>query len=240
MTIRLVETSNHTLLLMPSGEGLGVCGQHFNADFLQQKKLITRTAQGRGTVYFFALSNKQLVLRHYKRGGAVAKISDDKFIFCNISSSRCYAELEVLQHLRNNKVNVPNPIAGKITRKGMFYTADIITEVISDTVELHEVLQSSALLPQTWQAIGSEIKKMHNAQVFHGDINVKNILLNEQRSKSIIHLLDFDKCTIKQGDDWKMANLMRFQRSLLKQVNQLNNYHYHQSDWENLLVAYEK
>jgi 3-deoxy-D-manno-octulosonic acid kinase len=137
-------------------------------------------------------------------------------------------------------VNVPNPIAGKITRKGMFYTADIITEVISDTVELHEVLQSSALLPQTWQAIGSEIKKMHNAQVFHGDINVKNILLNEQRSKSIIHLLDFDKCTIKQGDDWKMANLMRFQRSLLKQVNQLNNYHYHQSDWENLLVAYEK
>ncbi|MFT6269938.1 MAG: 3-deoxy-D-manno-octulosonic acid kinase [Alphaproteobacteria bacterium] len=240
MTIQLTESENYTLLLTPNGEGLGLCGEHFNADFLQQKELVTRTAQGRGTVYFFSLGNKELVLRHYKRGGLVAKLSNDKFIFNTISNTRCYEELSVLQHLHSKNVNVPSPIAGKVTRKGIFYTADIITEVIPNTIELHEVLQSEPVSLSTWHEIGTQLKKMHNAQVFHGDINVKNVLLNRPTGPQAIHLLDFDKCEIRQGDDWKEANLARFKRSLLKQAGKFKHYYYHQNDWDQMLIAYEK
>jgi 3-deoxy-D-manno-octulosonic acid kinase len=226
-------------MLTPNGQGLGLCGKHFNAQFLKQEKLVTRTAQGRGTVYFFSLGKKALVLRHYKRGGLVAKVSNDRFIFSNIANTRCYKELEVLQHLHNEKVNVPLPIAGKVTRKGMFYSADIITEVIPNTIELHEVLQSEALSPGTWKAIGIQIKKMHNSQVCHADINVKNILVDRQASSPTIYLLDFDKCKIQKGNEWKKANLARFHRSLLKQTGKFTHYHYHQNDWDELHMAYQ-
>ncbi|GAB56134.1 3-deoxy-D-manno-octulosonic acid kinase [Glaciecola punicea ACAM 611] len=240
MTIQVTELNKSTLLLTPSAEALGLCDDHFDNDFLKRKKLITQIAKGRGIVYFFTLGNTELVLRHYKRGGLVAKVSNDSFIFTRISHTRCYEELSVLQHLRDKKVNVPKPIAGKITRKGLFYSADIITEVISNAVELNEILLSEGVVAATWQAIGLQIKKMHNAQVYHGDINVKNILLSRQTTPPSIHLLDFDKCAIKRGDDWKNANLLRFKRSLLKQVSKSPHYHYRQRDWDALLAGYNK
>lgn len=244
MIIKICEIKNDTLLLTPCAQECGLGLNHFSAQFLQREKLITHTAEGRGLVYFFTLKDKNLVLRHYKRGGLVAKISNDSFLFSSIALTRCYKELEVLQHLRNNKVNVPRPIAGKVSRRGLFYKADIITELVPNAIELHELLQCEALTAATWQAIGLQIQKMHKAQVFHGDINVKNIMLTKQSSPAIIHLLDFDKCDIKHGNGWKNANLLRFKRSLLKQKanheGKQQAYHYCPSDWEELLKGYNK
>jgi 3-deoxy-D-manno-octulosonic acid kinase len=240
MTIQVSNFQDYTILLSTIGKSLGVLNEHFDAKALAQQNLITRTAEGRGMVYFFTLADRELVLRHYKRGGLVAKVSTDAFIFKGIKTTRCYEELAILQHLQNEMVNVPTPIAGKITRSGVFYSADIITEVIPNTRELHDLLQNQAVSKETWQAIGFEIKKMHNAQVFHGDINVKNILIASERSTEHIHLLDFDKCSIKPDDGWKMANLARFQRSLIKQSKKDANYHFHADDWSEILKGYQK
>lgn len=239
MTIQVSQFEQQSLLRMPVGVSLDVKLMHFDPHYLQQQELVTRTAQGRATVYFFNLSNKSVVLRHYKRGGLMAKLSDDKFIFSSLEKTRCYEELNILAHLRKAKVNVPRAIAGKVYRKGLFYTADIISEVIPNTVELHELLQTQVVRCETWQAIGLEIKKMHDAQVFHGDINVKNVLLEAVDGAYKVHLLDFDKCEIRSNHHWKMNNLARFQRSLLKQSKKYKSYHYRQENWDQLLMAYK-
>lgn len=239
MTLHISEIKNHTLLLTPNAQGLGLLGEHFNPAFLAQEELITNTANGRGLVYFFKVADENVVLRHYKRGGLIAKISSDKFIFRDIAHSRCFEELTVLQHLRKANVNVPVPIGGRVTRQGVFYTADIITGLINDAVELHEILQLKRLSTKAWEAVGVQIRKMHNAQVFHGDINVKNVLLSQSMDTPIAHLLDFDKCNIKQGNAWKEANLLRFKRSLLKQLNKLETYNYSAENWDELLSAYK-
>jgi 3-deoxy-D-manno-octulosonic acid kinase len=238
MTIHVSKFDNSIILHTSSGKALGVNNMHFEADYLQQQNLVTHTAQGRGTVYFFGLANTQLVLRHYKRGGLVAKLNDDKFIYNGIENTRSYKELAVLQLLREANVNVPEPIAGRIVKSGLFYTADIISKVIDAALELHELLQKDSVIESIWQDIGIEIRKMHNAQLCHYDINVKNILLANQDDKTVVHLLDFDKCEIRKGNDWKTNNLDRLQRSLVKQSNLQPTYNYHQNDWKSLLAGY--
>ena len=247
MTLHISDVENNTLLLTPYASQLGLLSDHFDLRFLQENDLITNTATGRGVVYFFTLGQQQLVLRHYKRGGLVAKISTDKFLFNSIANTRCFEELHVLQYLQEAGVNVPMPVAGRIVRSGLLYSADIITALIEDATELHDILRTHTICSETWKAIGAQLKKMHNAQVFHGDINVKNVLvskqidtqhMNGQNSPSTVYLLDFDKCAIKQGDHWKKANLMRFKRSLIKQTNKLEEYHYTPDNWDALLQGY--
>jgi len=239
MTLQVSQVDDKTTLLTFSGETNAVCNDHFEPDYLQQEKLVTRTAQGRGIVYFFTLATNKLVLRHYKRGGFVGKVINDKFIFTGIDNTRCHQELTVLQHLREAGVNVPAPIAGRVEKKGIFYRADIITQAIDNCNELHEILHESVVSDEIWQAIGVEIRKMHNAQVYHGDINVKNVLLNMQTGIAKVHLLDFDKCRIKSGDEWKELNLVRFKRSLTKQSSKFANYNYEQRNWDSLESAYQ-
>lgn len=223
-----------------TGEALGISQLHFDPNYLQQHKLITGTAEGRGTVYFFKLNETDLVLRHYKRGGLVAKLNDDKFLYSKVENARCHKELSVLQLLREANINVPEPIAGRILKKGFFYTADIITRVIANATELHETLQNKAVNKETWRDIGTEIRKMHDVQLCHHDINVKNILLVDTDDTNRVHLLDFDKCEVRKGDHWKAHNIQRLQRSLNKQVARCDNYFYQPSDWDALIEAYEK
>lgn len=240
MTISATHSNNNIILRTSIGEKLGVSHLHFDADYLQQQKLVTGTAEGRGTVYFFKLNELDVVLRHYKRGGMVAKINDDKFLYTGIENSRCHKELRVLQLLCEANINVPEPIAGRIVKKGPFYTADIITRVIANATELHEVLQNKAVHAKTWQNIGNEIRKMHDAQICHHDINVKNILLVKNDDTNRVHLLDFDKCEFQKGNHWKASNLERLERSLNKQVAKCAKYYYEPGDWEALKEGYAK
>lgn len=238
MTISASHFNNNIILRTSIGEKLAISHLHFDAHYLQQQKLITGTAEGRGTVYFFKLNGTDLVLRHYKRGGLVAKLNEDSFCYTGIENTRCQKELSVLEVLRKANINVPEPIAGRIVKKGPIYTADIITKVIPQATELHEILQEKSVHVKTWRNIGSEIRKMHQAQICHHDINVKNILLVNNKASHTVHLLDFDKCEVRQGNHWKAGNIERLKRSLNKQVGRYASYYYKASDWDALTEGY--
>jgi 3-deoxy-D-manno-octulosonic acid kinase len=238
MTINASHFNNNIILSTGIGEKLAISHLHFDQRYLQQQNLITGTAEGRGTVYFFKLNGTELVLRHYKRGGLVAKLNDDSFFYTGIDKSRCHKELSVLAVLREANINVPEPIAGRIVKKGLIYTADIITKVIPKATELHEILQEKSVHVKTWRDIGREIRKMHDAQICHLDINVKNILLVNNNGSCTVHLLDFDKCEARKGNHWKAPNVERLKRSLNKQVGRCADYYYQASDWEALTEGY--
>jgi 3-deoxy-D-manno-octulosonic acid kinase len=207
----------------------------FEPSYLRDNKLIKRELTGRGTVYFFRWSERLLALRFYYRGGAVAKISKSAFIYNGLKNTRCYQELCVLSYLKQKGVNVPVPVAGLVKRKGLTYRAAIITEVIQDAAELDSLLQKQSIDNEIWESIGQEIRRMHDAQVCHYDLNVKNILLQS----SEVHLIDFDKCEIKQGNDWKQANLERLERSLNKQQKLQSQYHYQADNFSALLAGFK-
>lgn len=179
----------------------------------------------------------------------MAKLSRDKFLFKGLENTRSAKELFILDRLHKQGLNVPEPIAAHIVRRGASYTADIITSAIPKSVELHEHLMHSSVNQDSWHQIGKEIKKMHNAQVCHYDINVKNILLATQSASNIeylnaslpqVFLLDFDKCEWKQGEHWKTANLARFKRSIKKQLSKHASYHFTEANWQACLSGYQE
>jgi len=213
--------------------------KYFEPSWLIAENLITRTASGRGLVYFFSALGENCVLRHYYRGGFVAKLSNDKFISKPLEQSRPYKELNLLAKLHSAGLNVPKPIAARLKNSSFTYTADIITATIPSAQELHEYILKQPLKHLIWERIGATLRQMHDLQACHYDINVKNVLLQEDGEQSkTIYLLDFDGCKIRDGDTWKSANLGRFKRSLEKQRAKYSPYYYDDDCWESIERGY--
>ena len=228
-----------SLLRTEHGQSLNIGLKHFDLDYLQGKDAITDTATGRGEVYFFDHHGTKLVLRHYHRGGLVAKLNKDKYLFTGIEATRGFQELEILDYLNYHGLNVPYPVAARIARQGLFYRADLITEAVPNSIELNDLLKEQELSPSLWEEIGRVLAKLHKLQVRHDDINVKNILIKDETK---IVLLDFDKCKRQALGNWQSANLARFYRSLIKQQRkQAGNkqaYFFAASNWESLQSGY--
>ena len=126
----------------------------FNPNWLMAENLITETASGRGLVYFFSALGENCVLRHYYRGGLVAKLSNDKFLSKTLEQTRPYKELNLLAQLHSAGLNVPKPIAAKLKHTRFTYTADIITAAIPNAQELHEFILKQPLKHSIWEKWG--------------------------------------------------------------------------------------
>jgi 3-deoxy-D-manno-octulosonic acid kinase len=244
----------------------GLC-KRFDPSWLLAENLITNTASGRGLVYFFSILGENCVFRHYYRGGLIAKVSTDRFIFRHLTQTRPYQELSLLAKLHDAGLQVPKPIAARLKHTRFTYTADIITGTIPRAQELHSYILQQALEPSVWHKIGATLRQMHDLQACHYDINVKNVLLqqpystskeqllsektpsvkpsNEPIGKSSdeaqikVYLLDFDGCKIRGGDAWKSANLARFKRSLEKQRAKFSPYYYDEDCWKSIMQGYQ-
>jgi len=123
-----------------------------------------------------------------------------------------------------------------VVKKGMTYQADLLSEKIPNAQDLVSILQQRQLNDVEYQAIALQIKKMHQAQVNHTDLNIHNILLDTQGNAWII---DFDKCYEESGEEWKEGNLKRLLRSFNKEVNK-RQIKWGIKDWECLIKAYHQ
>jgi 3-deoxy-D-manno-octulosonic acid kinase len=232
-----VQAASHgvSLLRTELGRSLNLGLEHFDLDYLTGKSAITRTAEGRGTVHFFKHQGKELVLRHYHRGGLYGKANKDQFFYTGVYRTRGFKELNILEFLRHHNLQVCRPVAARILRQGLFYRADIITEAVSNAQELHDILKLGEAPAGLWFDIGKALGKLHKLNVRHDDINVKNILVREGNE---VVFIDFDKCRKQNVGNWQSANIARFYRSLIKQSNQHQPYYFAQSNWETLQSGY--
>lgn len=193
--------------------------QMFLPEYWQQQDRVLGKAQGRGTTWFVQMVNGNAALRHYRRGGLLGKWIKDSYFFIGWNRCRSLAEFQLLTELRQADVNVPRPIAAQAMRKGLFYQADILVELISDAQDLSHLLTSCALNAQHYQQIGAAIATMHKAQVNHTDLNIHNILLDKDNK---VWLIDFDKCKKQSGNNWQRHNLERLFRSFKKEKTKAN------------------
>jgi 3-deoxy-D-manno-octulosonic acid kinase len=188
----------------------------FSIDFWRDNNAVTGSAQGRGTTWFVQGEQGEFALRHYRRGGLFGKIIKDSYWFTSLEETRAYQELKLLRQLIECNVNVPAPVAARVTKSGLTYQADIIVQRISNANDLVGLLSQQVLSKELFKKVGWEVKKMHDASVNHTDLNIHNILIDQSNQ---VWIIDFDKCKREEIDNgWKQSNLERLKRSFDKEV----------------------
>ncbi len=168
---------------------------------------------GRGAAWFVQGQFGDAVLRHYRRGGWAAKISDARYFWRDEASVRSIHEFIFMQSLRKKDLPVPKPIAAMYSRSGLFYRAAILIERIPDSRSFLDCVHAQTE-SAPWAALGKCIAHFHKAGAQHADLNAQNILID---AGGKIWLIDWDKAlfTAKTGP-WCVDVLQRLQRSLLK------------------------
>lgn len=206
----------------------------FSGDYWQQQNAVTGSAAGRGTTLFIQ-AQLPMVLRRYQRGGAIRHISTDSFVYTGLQQTRPFQELHLLAYMAERGLPVPLGIAGYVWRHGLTYRAALLTERIPGASDCHQCLSHNPIAATLWQKIGSTIKQMHNAQVYHHDLNIHNLMIDDQQG---VWIIDFDKCAKRAGNRWKQANLDRLHRSLIKESLRMPQYFFQENDWQQLLSGY--
>ena len=195
------------------------------------------TGSGRGQAQRLMIDGQDVVLRHYRRGGLVARFNPDRYRLTAARDSRAMREYSLLRWMSACGLPVPVPVAARQKVDGRSYTADIIVAMIPGSHNLVQCLVSAPLKLHQWHAVGRAIRQLHDAHVFHSDLNAHNLLLDEGGQAWIV---DFDKCERREGEAWKMLNLQRLQRSLRKESVRLPVFQWQESEWAILLDGYEK
>ena len=185
----------------------------FDPNYWQNHGTETPLSGGRGGARFIQGDFGKAVLKQYHRGGLLAKLVRDQYLFTGFRRCRAIAEFYLLTQMRVKGLPVPNPIAACCQRRGLLARMAIITGKIPHKMSLAQSLQGEPL-EDHWLEAGRVIQRFHQAGVMHGDLNLHNILVDE---RGAVFLIDFDKSRImRPKPGWQQANIRRLCRSLEK------------------------
>jgi len=215
----------------------GLSADWFEARYWAARREIEATARGRGAaLYINGGDGRRYVLRHYRRGGSVARIFGDRYFWRDEQSTRPFVEWQLTYRLHRAGLPVPAPIAARYRRRGLLYTGDLITERLAVVGSLASCLATGALSVLTWVGIGRCIRRFHDLGVCHADLNAHNILLSDEQ----VYLIDFDRSELRGAGLWRDANLVRLRRSLEKIAWGLPPERFGEADWHALLDGYRQ
>jgi len=186
------------------------------------------------------INNDKWVKKHYFRKGLMSFLND-KYLYTHLKNTRSFREFEILDYLFKKDFNTCKPVVGWVVYSGLIYRANLVTESLQARTlkELLDLLATgSGVVPMDifnsqfvdherlalFNKIGIYVAEMHNLHVFHGDLNVNNIMISGERNKNKrvdqkIWIIDFDKSkktsfTLKESE--RISNIDRFERSLRK------------------------
>jgi 3-deoxy-D-manno-octulosonic acid kinase len=208
----------------------------FDPEFWRARGELAAATGGRGSAWFIASGKRQWVLRHFRRGGFIARLSQDGYVWTGEREVRAFAEWRLLDLLSRRGLPVPRPIAARYQRMGLRYRCDLITQRIVDAEPLSAALARSALPEPRWRAVGATIAQLHDAGVDHADLNAHNILLDAKGGVSVI---DFDRGRLRAQGRWSARNLRRLRRSLAKIARDLPPGRYSDETWAWLMTGYK-
>jgi 3-deoxy-D-manno-octulosonic acid kinase len=207
----------------------------FDAGFWRARGAIEELAGGRGSVAFVRAEAGRWVLRHYRRGGLVAKFMNDRYLWLGEDATRSFREWRLLRELRALQLPVPRPVAARFERSGLTYRADLVTEELPTRLTLARAIAEDVLPGPRWKAVGACIGAFHGHGVRHADLNAHNILLG---SGETVYLVDFDRGCIRRRGSWEERVLVRLRRSLDKVSVRLPPGRFGTTQWNELLEGY--
>jgi 3-deoxy-D-manno-octulosonic acid kinase len=175
---------------------------------------------GRGTAYRVRLDDVDALVRHYHRGGFVARVARDSYV--RAGEPRPLRELRVSVAVRVAGVPTPEVLAAVVHAHGPLYRGDLATRFVPDSSDLAALTWESARWPEplrtaAWHAAGVLLRHSFAAGVRHADLNLRNILVTREHARVHALLLDLDRATVAAVDDVaRHAMLARFHRSRRK------------------------
>lgn len=212
--------------------------EFFDMDHWRQSQAVVSSALGRAAVCIFRYQEQDYVLRHYRRGGWMARLSDDRYWWHGLEQTRAWREWHLLAEMYQQGLPVPRPVATRVQHHGLCYSADLITLRLPNVETLADRLLQAALPESQWSTVGRTIRRFHDAGIFHADLNARNILLDDVGR---VFLIDFDKgerCAPESS--WQQGNLQRLHRSLNKFKATTADFHFDETAMQWLMEGYTK
>ena len=199
-----------------SGYVLAAESEPVSAALFEDMGCTVDAAAGRGQVSRFSLKNGEGILRHYRRGGLIARIASDAFL-----GNRMLAEFRIHRALFQQGFPVPEPLGVAWERHGALYRGFIATRYL-EAVTLLEYLRNPAAKREILTLCGQTIRTMHDISVWHADLQIKNIMTDGAQ----VWLIDFDNARMGKplSNRARARNLLRLRRSLEKQGRSLDNF----------------
>jgi 3-deoxy-D-manno-octulosonic acid kinase len=170
------------------------------------------------------------VLRHYRRGGLVARLVADRYLWTGEEATRAFRELRLLALIESLGLPAARPVAARYVRHGLWYRADLLTVAIAAAQPLAERLDAGPG-DALWPRLGATIRAFHDAGIRHADLNARNLLVC---ADGAVQLIDFDRGMLCRPGRWRAANLARLARSLQK----FGGPDPHSGQWRALLDGY--
>jgi 3-deoxy-D-manno-octulosonic acid kinase len=185
----------------------------FAPAYWRERKALRVQPGGRGGVAVIDTPAGECVLRHYRRGGLVAALMGDRYLWRGAMRTRPFAEFHLLAEIERLGLPGPTPVAARYCRHGAFYTADLITRRIAHARTLAECLRAGQFDGALAEAVGELVARFHREGIWHADLNAHNVMV----SGNTLFLIDFDRGRKRAPQAaWQQANLQRLRRSLLK------------------------
>lgn len=210
----------------------------FAPDYWRGRDALRTQAGGRGGVAIIATPAGECVLRHYRRGGLVAALMGDRYLWMGADRTRPFAEFRLLEDIARRGLPGPEVVAARYCRYGLFYTADLITRRIVGAQTLAECLVAGRLDGEMAEEVGALVARFHRAGIWHADLNAHNVLV----TTSALYLIDFDRGRLRAPRvAWQQANLQRLRRSLLKLgAAGEGDAAFEKGTWQPLLYRYQR
>lgn len=208
----------------------------FSSNYWQENNAVVGTAQGRGTTWFIEHDAQSWVLKHYYRGGLIGRLLNDSYFYNGLANTRSVAEFMLLAQLNAFELPTPKAVACAVYRHGFTYQADIITSRIPNAQDLVSLLSQQTIDKSLYQKIGKTIKQFHDKGVFHHDLNIHNILIDDAEQ---VWVIDFDRGKLLPPHiRWQHANIERLKRSFLKEQKKISDFNFQLSAFSHLLLGY--
>ena len=234
MTEPVVESFGPHIVLFDAGARASFDGASFEPERWRACGARLHSSTGRGGVLILDHGGETWVLRHYHRGGLVARFVYDHYLWLSTERTRSFREWRLLEQLHREGFPVPRPIAAHVLRRGLVYEADIVTDYLVDTRSLSSHLLDGGAPAACWPAIGRMLRRFHDRGVNHPDLTAHNILLD---TGGKVFLIDFDNAVFRASGAWRQAGIARLQRSLSKVALQSGT-EFDAAGWAALLAAY--
>ncbi|MES0872876.1 3-deoxy-D-manno-octulosonic acid kinase [Sinimarinibacterium thermocellulolyticum] len=209
--------------------------QLFDLNWWQARGAVEASFAGRAKAHVVRHGESRWVLRRYLRGGLVARLSAQSYVWTGLAATRPWREWHLLAALRERGLPVPRPVAAHVRRTLWQYQGHLLSELIADAEPFAELLQAKRLQLADWYAAGAVLRRFHEARVHHPDLNLRNIL---RGADGRIHLLDFDKGRLDAPSRLLRSELPRLRRSVDKLAGDPAQREAVERGWDALLAGY--
>jgi hypothetical protein len=225
-TFSLIEKGKVSLLLKEDYKNLLLnLGVDDLKTFTQKSSQISHYHKGRTPHPSIPLEDgKRMVLRQYSHGGLLRAITGNLYFF----GARSFRELALTEEIRSCGIPTISSI-GAIHHCIFFpfYQAYFLSLEVPHAIDLIQYFNEMGVHPsrenlsskrRTIRSAGLLIRQFHQAGYFHGDLQLKNILVAGDE----VLLIDFDRSYRKPSlsTEERMKNLLRLNRSAEKWIQQ--------------------